>query len=293
MSWVFLALFAPFLSALANIVDKFLLGKRMVNCFALLPVAGFFALLFGVGSFLFVSFDGVPISKLAIAFGLGLVGSFLYMLYYFVLSSEEVSRVISIWYVQPVFVLLFALLFLGEMFPLFKIGGILFCVGGAIALGIDKLPKGFAFRKGFWWLMLNCVISALVSVGLKFSLEGVGYWQIFSAQSFGLFVGLSSTIFMPSVRKHLGHVLKNVHILGVSEVLAFTAKLVLLAAFALAPVSLVSALSSVQPLFVLGLSLFLSIFIPSILKEDWSRSVVLKKSVSVAAIFVGAVIVAV
>jgi len=293
MNWVFLALLSPFLSALANIVDKFLVGKRMVNCFALLPVAGFFALLFGVGSFLFVSFDGVPVSKLGIAFGLGIVGAFLYMLYYFVLSSEEVSRVISIWYVQPVFVLLFALLFLGETVPLFKVGGILLCVCGAVALGINKLPKGFAFRKGFWWLMLNCVISALVSVGLKFSLDGVGYWQIFSAQSFGLFVGLSSIIFMSSVRKHFVHVLKNVHILGVSEILAFTAKLVLLAAFALAPVALVSALSSVQPLFVLGFSLFLSVFVPSVLKEDWSKGAVLKKSVSIAVIVVGAVVVAI
>lgn len=293
MNWVFLALLSPFLSALANIADKFLLGKRMVNCFALLPVAGFFALLFGVGSWLFVSFEGVPISKLAIAFGLGIVGSFLYMLYYFVLSSEEVSRVISIWYVQPVFVLLLAFVFLGESVSFFKVGGVLLCVIGAVALGVDRLPSGFAFRKGFWWLMLNCVISALVSVGLKFSLEGVGYWQIFSAQSFGLFVGLSSTIFMPSVRRHLGHVLKNVHILGVSEVLAFNAKLVLLAAFALAPVSLVSALSSVQPLFVLGLSLFLSLFVPSILKEEWSRDVLLKKSLSVVIIVVGAVIIAI
>jgi len=293
MNWVFLALLSPFLSALANIADKFLLGKRMVNCFALLPVAGFFALLFGIGSWLFVSFDGVPLSKLAIAFVLGIVGSFLYMLYYFVLSSEEVSRVISMWYVQPVFVLLIAFVFLGESVPFFKVGGVLLCVVGAVALGVDKLPKGFAFRKGFWWLMLNCVISALVSVGLKFSLEGVSYWQIFSAQSFGLFVGLSSTIFMPSVRKHLGHVLRNVHILGVSEVFAFAAKLVLLAAFALAPVSLVSALSSVQPLFVLGLSLFLSLFVPSILKEEWSRDVLLKKSLSVVVIVVGAVIIAI
>jgi len=293
MNWVFLAILAPFLSALANVADKFLVGKRMVNCFAILPVAGFFALLFGVGSWLFVSFEGVPVSKLAIAFGLGVVGSFLYLLYYFVLSTEEVSRVISIWYVQPVFVLLFAFVFLGETVPLFKVAGVLLCVCGAVVLGINRLPEGFAVRKGFWWLMLNCVISALVSVGLKFSLEGVGYWQIFSAQSFGLFVGLSSTIFMPSVRKHFGHVLKNVHILGISEIFAFTAKIVLLAAFALAPVSLVSALSSVQPLFVLCLSLFFSLFVPSVLKEDWSRSVVLKKVLSAVVIVVGAAIIAI
>lgn len=293
MNWVFLALLSPFLSALANITDKFLLGKRTVNCFALLPIAGLFALAFGVGSSLFVSFEGVPLSKLAIAFGLGIAGAFLYTLYYFVLSREEVSRAISIWYVQPVFVLLLAVLFLGETVPLFKVGGILLCVSGAIALGINKLPKGFTFRKGFWWLMLNCVISALVSVGLKFSLDGVGYWQIFSAQSFGLFAGLSSTIAMPSVRAHIGHVMKNAHILGISEVLAFTAKLVLLAAFALAPVSLVSALSSVQPLFVLGLSLILSIFMPNILKEERTRDIIVKKGVSVAVIVIGAVIVAI
>jgi drug/metabolite transporter (DMT)-like permease len=63
------------------------------------------------------------------------------------------------------------------------------------------------------------------------------------------------------------------------------------AAVSLGPVTLVTALSSLQPFFVLVFALLLSRFLPGVLKEETGRSTVFLKLASIALMFAGAVLI--
>jgi drug/metabolite transporter (DMT)-like permease len=56
-------------------------------------------------------------------------------------------------------------------------------------------------------------------------------------------------------------------------------------------VTLVAALSSVQPFFVLLIAVVLSVFYPKILKEEIGKSAVLLKAVAILVMFAGAVLI--
>ncbi len=292
-TWLFLALLAPLFYALSNMVDKFLLDKRVKYCFALAPISGLCALVFGVITFFFISFKDIPQTQLIVAFLLGLGIALNYVLYYYALSFEEVSRVVSIWYLSPVFVLLFATVFLGEHLPLLKIFAVLLAVSGAVLIGFEKFDRGFVMRRAFYWVLFNCLLAAVITTVQKYLLGGMAFWNLFCLQSFGLFVGLSLTLFSGRVRAHFGHVMKSVHLVIVTEVLTFVAAIIFLSAMSRAEVAKVSALSSVQPIYLLILMLISSLFIPHILKEEFTRRSFAIKVISVLMVVVGAYFIAV
>ncbi|MBI4018411.1 MAG: hypothetical protein HY368_02280, partial [Candidatus Aenigmarchaeota archaeon] len=73
--------------------------------------------------------------------------------------------------------------------------------------------------------------------------------------------------------------------------LAFLGFLAFLAAIYQGPVSLVNALDNTQNLFVLFYATIISIFKPSILKEEVKGSVIALKLLAIAVIFAGAYLV--
>jgi hypothetical protein len=56
-------------------------------------------------------------------------------------------------------------------------------------------------------------------------------------------------------------------------------------------VTLVNALASVQPFFVLAFAVALSIFYPKILKEEIGRSAVALKLIAIAMMFAGVILI--
>ncbi len=292
-TWILLALLAPLFYALSNVVDKFLLNNRVKYCFAMAPIAGFAALLFGLGSLFFVSFESVTTKQMLIVFLLGIGISTVYVLYYYVMSVEEASRVVSIAFLSPVFVLIFAAFFLGERLPGWKYFAVLLVIAGVVLIGMQGIQRGILMRKGFYWRLLTCLINAGIVITQKYMLGDLQFLQLFSIQCFGLFFGLSLTLLSPKIRAHFKHVAKSTHYVFLSEGLTFTGALILLAAMSRGPVSITSALASVQPVYMLIFAILLSIFLPSILKEEFTRKTLIVKGMAVLMIAVGAYLVAV
>lgn len=56
-------------------------------------------------------------------------------------------------------------------------------------------------------------------------------------------------------------------------------------------VTLVSALSSIQPFFILLFTVILSIFYPHILKEEVGRSVIFQKFLAIILMFIGVILI--
>jgi hypothetical protein len=84
---------------------------------------------------------------------------------------------------------------------------------------------------------------------------------------------------------------KAVVIISLNETLTVVAVLFTTHAIEIGYITLVNALFSLQPFFVLVFSLILSIFYPEIMKEDVMKSVVLQKFIAIVLMFTGVVLI--
>jgi len=291
VSWIVYALLYPALLAIVNVVDKFLLDKRIRDYRSIFLVIGFVALPAGA----LITFLAPWRNVTSVQIGLGMVSGILiavnYLFYFYVLSFEEVSRVISIWYATPVIVALFAAVILKEYLPWWKYVAIVVAASGAVLIGVERFAHIPVMRKGFWAIILMCVLSGIVSILAKYLLFDLSIWNVIGLELLGVSL-LTLFIFSKRSRKNVHQTLKSLHFIVFSEYATYCAWLLWATAVALTNVSLVSAMGSVQPLYVLILMLMLSTFKPNILREVFTRKTFTIKAIAILMIVIGTFFVA-
>jgi len=291
-TWLTLALLYPAVYMLVNLIDKFLVEKRVRNCFSLCIVSGIVVLVIGAAIAILFPFEGLTPRLAIIGLIAGLIYSGGYILYIFAMSVEEASRVVSLLYMIPLFVLLFATVFLGEKLPGWKYAAIATAVAGAILIGIEKFELKPVMRKAFWIVIISCIFFAGGATISKYLLGHLSYWNVFTIQSFGVAVGLTSMVFSRHARAHFKHTMKSLHIIVLSEIVDLTATMMFFAAASMAAISKVSAMGALQPLYVLIAMIVLSTFMPKVLKEAFTKKTLAIKLISVLLIVVGTYFVA-
>ena len=80
-------------------------------------------------------------------------------------------------------------------------------------------------------------------------------------------------------------------IISLNESLAVVGILLFTTAMSKGPVTLVAALSSIQPFFVLLFAIFLSLVYPNILTEETNKSAIFLKAISIIIMFAGAILI--
>ncbi len=304
MEWMIFALLAPALWTIPIIIDKFLLDKFVKDPISYSIVMELLWLVF---------IFGVIIAKpISIAFPLmilgilaGMIGMGGYFIYCKVIQIEEVSRVISLTYVSSLFTAFFAFFIFREIFTFQKYLGILLIVIGAISLSYRrktrrKIKKRLSILRNLpiipslALILVMSLFGSLVSILDKYVLFSVDYWSLFVWIALGELVITSLVLLKSGVRKNLQKTLRNLKInkkffafAFITEILAFFGLIASLIAISLGPVSLVSALSAVCPLYLLFGTILLSIFIPKVLKEEISKSTVALKIFSTLLIVIG------
>jgi uncharacterized membrane protein len=291
VSWIVYALLYPALLAIVNVLDKFLLDKRIRDYRSLLPVIGFVALPGGVLITLFSQWNSITSLQLSLGMLSGVLIAISYVIYFHVLSFEEVSRVISIWYAAPVLVSIFAAVILKEYLPWWKYLAIVVAASGAVLIGMKSFARIPVMRKGFWVIISMCVLSGIVSIIAKYLLFDLSIWNVIGLELLGVSL-LILFIFSKRSRMHVRQTLKSLHFIVFSEYATYCAWLLWAAAVALTNVSLVSAMGSVQPLYVLILIIMLSTFKPNILKEVFTRKTFVIKAIAILMIVIGTFFVA-
>jgi len=292
-TWLLLSLLYPAVYAFVNLVDKFLLEKKVKNCFSLCIVSGIVVLAIGIIVAIVFPFEGLTMRLAITGLVAGLVYSVGYASYFYAVSFEEISRVVSILYTTPIFVLLFAVVFLGESLPAWKYGAIASAVAGAVLIGVEKFELKPVMRKAFWIIIISCIFYAGGATISKYLLGHLSFWNVFAIQSYGAAFGLLTILFSKNARAHLKHTFKSLHIIVLSEIIDLCATMMFLAAVSMTAISKVSAMGSIQPLYLLIVMFVLSAFMPKLLKEVYTKKTLGIKMVSVLLIVVGAYFVAI
>jgi len=293
MSWILFSILAVIVWAIVNTVDKYVLTKLVRKPVILLMILGIIGLIASFLVYLFHGFSYLSHFNIALAFAAGILYIIGVLFYFKAVKIEEISRVIPLLYLSPLFVSILAAIFLGEIFTPIKYLGIFLLIIGAIFISSKNSIK-ISFGKAFWFMVLASLVFSVNAIITKYLLGFVDFWTIFSYIRVGAFFALIPIFFFSfkdlifAVREY-GK--KAIIVISLNEILALVGVILITIAMARGYVTLVNALSSVQPFFVLLIAVILTIFYPKILKEEIGKSTVLLKLVAITLMFIGVILV--
>lgn len=293
-NWFILALLAGLLMAVVNILDKFVLEKWARHPLVPVLLLGIFNV-FPVAAILLV--QGWPPLSFRQALLITAAGAALLLmtLFYFAAAArEEISRVVPLMFFSPMFVALLAWISLGETFALRQYLGIAALIAGAVLVS-SRLPLSLKMGKAFWLMLLAALSISVFFVLVKYLLASLDYWSVFGLTRLSMTLLMLPLFFVyfPQLRDTLNaHGIRVVGVMALDQNIALAANLLITIAAAAGPITLVNALISTQPFFVLLFVVTLSRFVPRLLLgEETQRSTVVQKMLALTLMFTGVVLI--
>ena len=262
MDWVILTLLAVMIWAIGNIVEKFILTKYFKDPVIPTFFSCFFGLIAALVTYLFAEVAFPALEVAFVPFFAGAIFMVLVYSYFKALYMEEVSRVIPLFALVPLFVSIFAAIFLNEIFSVIKYIGVAFLIAGAFVISYEK--KGaFKLSKPFWTMIIADIFFAASIILVKYSLNDLSLTGETAFFWFALGNFLPVPIFFWMAKDSLLKVIKKtpkvLFYVCFSEPIAITGRFVLFTAATLGPITLISALGQTQMFFVLVFAIAVSL----------------------------------
>lgn len=304
MNWFFIALIAPFLWAIVNIIDKFLVSRfsqknieRSSGGLVLFSsLIGLFTALF-IGIFIPNINDITFIDKLLLIItgGLSIVWIILYL---YSLEIEDISTIVPYFLTVPVFGYMFGYIFLGEILTKNQILGSIIIFIGLILISIDffeKKDKKNTKKQVIIYMLLVSIIIAISGILFKYIAIQNNFWVSSFWEYIGLgFIGLILYIFVPKYRNEFMYMNINggrkIFLINIiSEILTISGNLFTNFALLLAPVTGVYLVSSFQPAIVLIIIIISTKFFPHIISEKITHKSLVQKILAIIIMIVGSI----
>jgi drug/metabolite transporter (DMT)-like permease len=233
----------------------------------------------------------LPLGILAFTILVGFVRIYYTLPYFKALMVEEVSRVIPLLQLTPVFVLILSSLVLHEAlrpqdyvaFGLLVLGGTLFAI---------RLTSGIRISLAFYLMILSSFLLALYSVALKYLFSVQDFYTIFIWVQIAGFITFFQFIPFKPFRSSLITTYKITSrqigvILIAEQAVAYVSVFAYNYAIAHGPITLISSVGATQPLFVLLFATILSYRFPRVLREELTRMDIALKVLGLIVIFAG------
>lgn len=295
--WMLFAFLAPLFWAFVNVMGKFLVDKHLRNPYVFNAYCNitFFALAVPVAFFFGFSYD---LFYVAVAVAGGFIAFGAYLLYCMSLKIEEASRIIPLSFLYPAFSALFAFLLLGETVTAVQYAGALLLILGSVLVSLRGSLGKIAVSPALKFMLAANVLLGLGVVMEKFVLGGLSTYSLLLWFNFGLALASAASILVSKRnRADFAAALKLPKKAGglvwLDSALSIVAVLLFYNALAAGPATLVSAINATQPFYALAIIIFLSVFLPHILKEKFTRNTLLLKIAAVLAVFAGVYLLAV
>ena len=274
------------------VIDKRLIDRYMPSLPSYYVWVGFAMAIYGV---VFMAIGGVPDTShlwhTTVAGLSGLAWGAALAMMFLGYKLQEVSRATAMVFTFPVYVALFAVVFMGEsLVPLQWVAIVVVVFGGVLismtgpATGRAKLTKIIPV------LLCAALLIATGHLTAKYALQEVSVPLVTSFHFLGvaavlLFFFRRDTI--PNLRRAMGHREALILMLIAEGVLAPIALLAQIFATKLGPVSLVATITGTHPIFVVFYTAVLSMPGLRIMNESLDRSTLAVKAASVALIIGG------
>jgi drug/metabolite transporter (DMT)-like permease len=295
-SWVFLALISTIIAALVTILDSHYMTKRMPDWQAYVVLCDVFTLPLSIVMLIVIPLPvniGLrPYFALLGATCASIVASVLILQ---AMKKEHVSRVYPLTSTSPVFVAVFAFLFLGERLSWLQMIGVAAIVIGAVIISLKWDTKsGASLQPRPVLVLLGAAVLIAISGTLnKYALEYMSFWNDATLLFF-----ISSVIFLavcvrPSVLRQIAGLKDRNFTIALAmfnQAVASVAMVLAYSAVQKGPVALVSAVTNSKPLFIFAFSMAAGRFAPNFLApEHLNRKTLFIKAGATALVTAGLV----
>lgn len=245
-----LAIISPFIWAIMNLVDKYVVDKKVKNPLSFVIISGFINLFIGLVLAIFSDWSlTIAFSDLIFPALAGIIFGLQYYLYFYVISKEDVSNVIGLVYIYPLFIAILSFFFLNEKLSLYGYMGMFLVILGAVMLStnVNKLKSKILSLGIFFLIVTTALYEFLFKVTTNNlpELNGLAITQIF--------IGLSIMLgfFNKKIRIGVIEEIKNFKWILFTEILTFLGVITTFYAMAGLPATIVATIAATQPLAVL------------------------------------------
>jgi len=302
MSWLIVAILSYFLFSLVAIGDKFLLAgppKPKLYSFYANTLGGLIILLIP-----FVGFTILPFWEAFFCILTGAIFLFALLALYEGLEKYEASRIIpAMGGFTPVFTFCLAFLFSGgkEILSFAEIAAFILLIAGSIIISKDPLKK--LSKNSLTIAAISAFFLALYFVLAKYVFLMLPFWHGLIWIKIGSLITSLFLLFSKDVQAEIfkkksqksSFSKKTGALFILNQIFGASAAILQNWAIALAGIayiSLVAALQGVQYLFILIIAFALAWKFPKILKENFSKKIIIQKLISVILIAAGLAIIA-
>lgn len=298
--WILFALSGPVFWAISTHIDKFLVERYFKNNdVAVLMV---FTALIGALMLPPIGYFEPDTLRTGIRdVGIMMASGFLYMsamlLYLRALQSDEASIVAPLFQTSTLFTFLLAYLILGEVPGWVAIGGAILVIAGALVISLELKAGARQLKLRLTLLMLGCTfVLALSSVLFKYFAVRDDFWTAtFWINSGNVLFGLG----ILAISNYRGQFARLIHaspgpviaINSANELVNLGGGLGVRFASLLAPIALVSAISSTSTLFVFLFGVLLTLVSPTLGRENLSSIALFQKGIGAALVAAGVAII--
>ena len=295
-NWIYFVLIAQFIWAFTSVIDKIVISKGYIKSPLVYIVLNGLMNIFLIFLLPFVGFEPLKLIDFLVALFAGIALSAAVTIYYKAVQYDEISKIKMIDQIGPIFVLILSFLFLGEILTKNHFIGFLFLISAGLVVSYKKVKNSFKLSKAFYYMLISTFLAALYYVSSKHIFSVAGFWSAFLWLRLTSFSALF-VLFVPSIRKQFAETFKGMKskvkgLLSFKMLIDFSAFIFSGYAILYGPISLVTALNnSINPLFVFMITLFTSVYIPNLIREDIDKRAILTKVLAIALIIAGIVFV--
>ncbi len=289
LEWFFFTIFSAIAYSALDIVEKHLISKRIPSA---LMLAIFIAVFYPINLAIIPVFFEIDLSFLpslasfAIGAGMGIA----YLLFMKSLRVEEVSRVVTLNYTYPLFIAPIAFVFLKENLNFSNYAGIVLLVASTFLISYKRIGRSIFYSPALLLMTILNIAIAVENVLAKYLFSFTNFWSFIFWLTAGLIAVRLSLLLIPRFRRDFAKIGFDRKLVGFGVAIAglfLVANLLYYGAVSLQQVSLVGALSAIQPMFILAMALAISYMRPGFVYEELSRKATLTKTVAVILVLVG------
>lgn len=294
MSWLYLALLSPFISAIVNIFDDNLLEKIYKGALVAAVISG----LFGILPVIFIlivwpSSINIPGNLAVLSMAAGIMEVFAFYAYFKGLEKANPAIVAALLCITPAAIPFIAYFVVGERLSGTAVLGFSIVIVSAFLFSLTDIRK-LTISKALIPAVIAAAFFDTVAITNKYIYTKIDFVNAYLYFSLGMFVAGLILLFISSKKDHHKQNLWAIFqkkssrlllLLLLVEALALMAELTRNKALSLGNVSLVASLQNLQAFYVLFISLIFFRFYPKFFRSAETTNLSLKLLLALAMCF--------
>jgi len=296
MNWLFFALSAQFTWAIVNHFDKHLINKYFNGGVGAMMIFTAFVNSIFLPFILFFNQQilDTPLIQILLASSVGacyVIGSIFYL---YALRKEETTNISILWQFSVPVTYLLGYIFLRETLSTQQIIGALIVLTGGLVTMVKIDNKRFSIKSDILLLMILAVLihslssSIFKAFALNFDFWSAIFFEIFGALITGVLLVIVVKSYRVEFKSAISKNRKKVFTLNfINEFMQISANTLFRFSTMLAPLALVQVTNSLNSPFVFVIAVILSIFLPNISNEKFSKFTVAQKILGIVVVSFG------